>query len=182
MRDYADVIKHPMDFSTMNGKIVSGQYQMLEEFEADFNLVWENAMTYNQKDTIYYKAAVRIRDAGQTFLQEAAKALELARVDPTTGLHTDFEEPIALLSKPPDGEYPDTSIMDESVLNDLIDGEWQCIEWYAVILWCLADDEPLLVRHHNVTISMEEQHELLKEQLAIAQTIKNPGMYMRPGF
>lgn len=126
MCDYADVIKHPMDFSTMNGKIASGQYQTLEEFEADFNLVWGNAMTYNQKETIYYKAAVRIRDAGQTFLQEAAKALELARIDPTTGLHIDFEEPIALLSRPPDGEYPDTSIMDDSVLNDLIDGELQC--------------------------------------------------------
>lgn len=124
MCDYADVIKHPMDFSTMNNKIVSGQYQTLEEFEADFDLVWGNAMTYNQKETVYYKAAVRIRDAGQTFLQEAAKALELARVDPTTGLHIDFEEPIALFpSRPPDTAYPDSSFMDESVLNDLIDGE-----------------------------------------------------------
>ena len=46
----------------------------------------------------------------------------------------------------------------------------------------LADDEPLLVRHHNVSISVDEQYELLKEQLAIAQTIKNPGMYIRPGL
>ena len=107
----------------MNGKIVSGQYQTLEEFEADFNLVWQNAMTYNQKETVYYKAAVRIREAGRTFLQEAAKALVLARVDPTTGLHIDFEEPIALLPKPLDDAYPDSSIMDESVLNELIDGE-----------------------------------------------------------
>ena len=112
-----------MDFSTMNGKIMSGQYQTLEEFEADFNLVWENAMTYNQKETVYYKAAVRIRDAGRTFLEEAAKALELARIDTTTGLHIDFEEPVALLSKPLGSAYPDSSIMDETVLNDLIDGE-----------------------------------------------------------
>lgn len=107
----------------MNGKIASGQYQTLEEFEADFNLVWENAMTYNQKETVYYKAAVRIRDAGRMFLQEAAQVLELARINPTTGLHVDFEEPIALLSNPPDNGYPDGSIMDESVLNDLIDGK-----------------------------------------------------------
>ena len=40
-----------------------------------------------------------------------------------------------------------------------------------------VDDEPLLIRHRHVSISMEEQHELLKEQLMIAQTIKNPGMY-----
>lgn len=123
MCDYADVIKYPMDFSTMNGKIMSGQYQTLEEFEADFNLVWENAMTYNQKETVYYKAAVRIRDAGRTFLEEAARALELARIDPTTGLHIDFEEPVPLLSKPLDSTFPDSSIMDELLLNDLIDGE-----------------------------------------------------------
>lgn len=51
------------------------------------------------------------------------------------------------------------------------------IKWYVSEV-CLADDEPLLVRHHNVSISMDEQYELLKEQLAIAQTIKNPGMYI----
>lgn len=51
------------------------------------------------------------------------------------------------------------------------------IGWCVVIVCHPTDDEPLLVRHRHVSISMEEQLELLKEQLMIAQTIKNPGMY-----
>ena len=49
----------------MRLKLDSHQYKSLEEFESDLKLVWNNAMTYNQKDTIYYRAAVRIRDVGK---------------------------------------------------------------------------------------------------------------------
>lgn len=54
-----------MDFSTMRSKLETHLYTSLEEFEKDLQLVWNNAMTYNQKDTIYYRAAVRIRDVGK---------------------------------------------------------------------------------------------------------------------
>lgn len=53
-----------MDLGTMRSKLDSHQYTSLEEFDKDLQLVWSNAMVYNQKDTIYYRAAVRIRDAG----------------------------------------------------------------------------------------------------------------------
>lgn len=105
----------------MNTKVMSGQYQTLEDFEADFNLVWGNAMIYNQKETVYYKAAVRIRDAGKKFLEEAAEALKNARIDPASGLYEDFEEPA---SPPHQLAFPDSSIFDESILNELIDGEY----------------------------------------------------------
>ena len=49
----------------MRLKLDCHQYKSLEEFESDLKLVWNNAMTYNQKDTIYYRAAVRIRDVGK---------------------------------------------------------------------------------------------------------------------
>ncbi len=42
----------------------SHQYSSLREFEADFYHVWHNATIYNQPETIYYKAAIRIRDSG----------------------------------------------------------------------------------------------------------------------
>ncbi len=67
--DYLDVIKHPMDFSTMRKKVESHQYSSLNEFEGDFYHVWHNATIYNQPDTIYYKAATQIRDAGRVSLQ-----------------------------------------------------------------------------------------------------------------
>jgi hypothetical protein len=63
--DYLDIIKHPMDFKTMRQKIENHEYTNLSEFEKDLKLVWNNAMVYNQKDTIYYRAAIRIRDASE---------------------------------------------------------------------------------------------------------------------
>lgn len=54
-----------MDFGTMRSKLEAHQYTKLSDFEKDLQLVWNNAMLYNQKDTIYYRAAVRIRDTGK---------------------------------------------------------------------------------------------------------------------
>ena len=48
----------------MKSKVESHQYANLDQFEKDLQLVWNNAMVYNQKDTIYYRAAVRIKEAG----------------------------------------------------------------------------------------------------------------------
>ena len=63
--DYLDVISQPMDFGTMRKRVESHHYQNLDEFESDFYLVWHNATVYNAKDTIYYRAAIRIKDAGE---------------------------------------------------------------------------------------------------------------------
>lgn len=60
--DYRDVVKHPMDLSTMRLKLESFQYSDVDAFEADFNLMIHNCMAYNSKDTIFYRAAVKMRD------------------------------------------------------------------------------------------------------------------------
>jgi len=62
--DYLDIIKHPMDFSTMRTKVDNNEYFSFESFEDDFYHVWHNATVYNQPETVYYKAGIRIRDAG----------------------------------------------------------------------------------------------------------------------
>ena len=62
--DYYDVIKHPMDLSTMRKKVEENVYSTLNDFEKDFYLVWHNATIYNHKDTIYYRAAIRVKEAG----------------------------------------------------------------------------------------------------------------------
>ncbi|ETW85228.1 hypothetical protein HETIRDRAFT_438210 [Heterobasidion irregulare TC 32-1] len=58
--DYYDVIQNPMDFSTMEHKLETGQYQDLDAFIADAQLVFDNAKVYNPEDTIYYKGAVKM--------------------------------------------------------------------------------------------------------------------------
>ncbi|CAO2827033.1 unnamed protein product [Amaranthus hypochondriacus] len=45
--DYFNVIKHPMDFSTVKNKLSRGEYTSPLGFAADVRLTFSNAMTYN---------------------------------------------------------------------------------------------------------------------------------------
>ena len=51
-----------MAFSTMRNKVVGHQYKTIDEFECDLNLIIENCLLYNSKDTMFYRAAVKLRD------------------------------------------------------------------------------------------------------------------------
>lgn len=55
--DYTTVIKHPMDFQTIETKLDSGAYHNLSTLKSDFVLICTNAMIYNKSNTIYYKSA-----------------------------------------------------------------------------------------------------------------------------
>lgn len=61
---YSSIITKPMDFSTMRQKIEDNEYRSVQEFTDDFTLMCNNAVVYNQPDTIYYKAAKRLLHAG----------------------------------------------------------------------------------------------------------------------
>ncbi len=60
--DYMEYITTPMDFSTMQKKVDGHQYKGFDDFEDDFNLIVDNCLTYNAKDTSFYRAAVKLRD------------------------------------------------------------------------------------------------------------------------
>ncbi|XP_064637469.1 uncharacterized protein LOC135493817 [Lineus longissimus] len=45
---YFNLIQHPMDFSTIKGKIKSGQYKDIENFHTDMLLVRDNCVKYNR--------------------------------------------------------------------------------------------------------------------------------------
>ncbi|RVE50254.1 hypothetical protein evm_005089 [Chilo suppressalis] len=53
--DYSSVVKHPMDLSTMGKKLDRGAYRTVDDVEADFTLMIDNCLTYNNKDTVFYK-------------------------------------------------------------------------------------------------------------------------------
>ncbi|KAL1140402.1 hypothetical protein AAG570_000334 [Ranatra chinensis] len=74
--DYGGVIKNPMDLSTMRKKVDSFHYESLSDFEADFCLMINNCLTYNSKDTVFYKAAVKMRDKGDVLFDQVKKELE----------------------------------------------------------------------------------------------------------
>ncbi|CAG7717210.1 unnamed protein product [Allacma fusca] len=61
---YSQIIKQPMDFNTMKAKLDEGLYCNLIDFANDFQLMCNNAMVYNQPETIYYKAAKKLLQGG----------------------------------------------------------------------------------------------------------------------
>ncbi|BGP15944.1 hypothetical protein JCM10213_003625 [Rhodosporidiobolus nylandii] len=58
--DYYDVIKHPMDWSTMADKLDRHEYASAEDFVGDVNLVLNNARRYNKPYSPVHKAALRV--------------------------------------------------------------------------------------------------------------------------
>ncbi|XP_028934578.1 bromodomain-containing protein 1 isoform X3 [Ornithorhynchus anatinus] len=85
--DYLDHIKHPMDFSTMRKRLEAQGYRNLNEFEEDFNLIIDNCMKYNAKDTLFYRAAVRLRDQGGVVLRQTRRHADGIGFDNQTGTH-----------------------------------------------------------------------------------------------
>ncbi|XP_015675360.1 peregrin isoform X4 [Protobothrops mucrosquamatus] len=85
--DYLDHIKKPMDFYTMKQKLEAYRYLNLDEFEEDFNLIVSNCLKYNAKDTIFYRAAVRLREQGGSVLRQARRQAEKMGIDFETGMH-----------------------------------------------------------------------------------------------
>lgn len=94
-----------MDFSTISKRIEDNHYTAMEQFEHDFNLIISNCLRYNAPDTIYYRAALKLRDQGRPIVRAARRQVERAGIDPVTGLHT--EEPPTLADREPteEGEF-----------------------------------------------------------------------------
>eukprot|EP00917_Polyrhabdina_sp_WS-2016_P030749 GHVP01065581.1.p2 GENE.GHVP01065581.1~~GHVP01065581.1.p2 ORF type:complete len:475 (+),score=91.96 GHVP01065581.1:2983-4407(+) len=49
--DYYEIVKTPMDFSTIKKKLKSYKYQKIDEFVADVELVFKNCAMYNKPET-----------------------------------------------------------------------------------------------------------------------------------
>uniref|UniRef100_H2V452 Bromodomain adjacent to zinc finger domain 2B n=1 Tax=Takifugu rubripes TaxID=31033 RepID=H2V452_TAKRU len=58
---YRKVIKKPMDFSTIREKLVSSQYQNLETFIIDVNLVFDNCERFNEDNSDIGRAGHNMR-------------------------------------------------------------------------------------------------------------------------
>ena len=50
--DYLTIIKNPMDLGTIVKKIESNSYQTVAEWRNDVHQVWENAYTYNRRNSL----------------------------------------------------------------------------------------------------------------------------------
>jgi hypothetical protein len=59
--DYPEVIKHPMDLSTVESKLLSNTYKDVNAFMKDMRLIWDNCMTYNVPDSEVYLMADKLK-------------------------------------------------------------------------------------------------------------------------
>lgn len=104
--DYADVVKYPMDLGTMRIKLETGMYGLFDDFESDFDLLIRNCLAYNDRDTMYYRAGVRMRDQcapcfKQLRAELEAKGLVTAKKDDEMVGQEIDEEVKRLLQEPP---------------------------------------------------------------------------------
>lgn len=80
--DYRTVIKLPMCFSEICQKLNTHAYTEIQAFEHDVQLIWQNCMDYNAKDTSFYKVANKLRNASvKLFANAQSKMDRLELVD-----------------------------------------------------------------------------------------------------
>uniref|UniRef100_A0AAQ5Y3S2 Protein polybromo-1 n=1 Tax=Amphiprion ocellaris TaxID=80972 RepID=A0AAQ5Y3S2_AMPOC len=77
--DYYQQIKHPIALQQIRAKMKNGDYESVEQMEADLTLMFENAKRYNMPNSSIYKRAFRLQQIMQ------AKRRELLRRDDEDG-------------------------------------------------------------------------------------------------
>ncbi|KDN38459.1 Bromodomain-domain-containing protein [Tilletiaria anomala UBC 951] len=68
--DYYDVIKEPMDLSTMETKLENNKYDTLDDFLKDAQLIFDNCRIYNPPSSPYAKSATKL----EKFLKDNLQA------------------------------------------------------------------------------------------------------------
>ena len=68
--DYFNIIKNPMDFSTIKKKLVNYTYSNLKEFCKDMDLVFDNCYTYNGRNTYIGDICTRIKKEYERLFQD----------------------------------------------------------------------------------------------------------------
>lgn len=70
--DYREIIRHPMDFTTMQRKFRSSQYCSISDFLEDIKLIFNNAEEYNQPSSNVLTCKARTEE---TFIELLQKSL-----------------------------------------------------------------------------------------------------------
>lgn len=71
--DYLTIVKKPMDFSTIRKNVNLNHYSSIDELEADFFLMLNNCLEYNDEKSKFYKLAQKLQGVGKQILDEAKR-------------------------------------------------------------------------------------------------------------
>ena len=70
---YFDIIKHPMDLSTIGTKLKQKAYARMDEFDEDVRLIFANCLAFNGMDSEPAKEALRLEKYFERLLKDAEK-------------------------------------------------------------------------------------------------------------
>jgi len=101
IKDYPTIIKRPMDLGTIMKRLDGGQYSSVLDVAADVDLVWSNAMTYNQDESYIYNVAAELKafsDRKMAPLVAAARESGVVPHELTFEMKRQLNENAALLS------------------------------------------------------------------------------------
>jgi hypothetical protein len=73
LKDYFEIIKTPMDISTVRQKIEKGGYNTPDKVLDDIQLIWDNCKTYNMEGYPIYTAAVRMEKLADKLIKKSYK-------------------------------------------------------------------------------------------------------------
>lgn len=71
--DYYEVIKEPMDLSTMELKLENDKYDKFDQFLYDAKLIFNNCRAYNAETTTYYKNATKLEKFMRNKIKESTE-------------------------------------------------------------------------------------------------------------
>ena len=61
----------------MSKKLENFEYLSLESMEADFTQMVDNCLSYNERDTIFFRLGVKMRDQGGSLIRQARRQAEV---------------------------------------------------------------------------------------------------------
>ncbi|KAG0178794.1 hypothetical protein DFQ28_004301 [Apophysomyces sp. BC1034] len=96
--DYFDIIKHPMDLSTMKTKLDNNEYSTIDAFAADGRLMFDNCYLYNNAGDPVSLDAKKLEEAFNRRLKKAPSAIA--------------ETPAAEPPIFPPGDHPNTNTVE----------------------------------------------------------------------
>lgn len=74
--DYHTFITHPMDLSTILRNTKDNSYTSLDHYCKDLRRIWDNALEYNESDTVYHEAAQALKRQTENELKVVKRAMQ----------------------------------------------------------------------------------------------------------
>jgi len=111
--DYYKEIENPISLSQIRNRISRGLYERYTQLQADMNIMFENAKTYNRPDSGLYKSAVKLQKVLQAKVQELLDNSDCSNdEDDDEGKRTNNSTPCPMLTMEGD---PD-SLHEDSIM------------------------------------------------------------------